>query len=114
MVLFGVYYPARAQSDQPTLRHSMKGYELYSWKTSKGWHFSLLVGTNRLKTYEEATSQRIRIDGVDALKKKLSQLPAGEEVFWATRRFRQMSRPPKRIVDELSSHAEQLGIKMSG
>ena len=112
-LLFVGSFSTPAQTDQSKLPHSMKGYELYSWETQKGWHFSLLVGTNRLKTYAEATSSTVRIHGLIALKKKLSQLPAGEEVFWASGRFRQMSRPPKQITDDLYSYAARIGIKLS-
>ena len=105
---------AAGQSNESKPLHSMKGYELYSWHTDKGWYFSLLVGTNRLKKYAEATSPKVRINGVAALKRKLGELPRGEEVFWSSERFRKMSLPPKGIVDELNTYCEQRGIKLVG
>ena len=57
------------------LPSSMKGYELYSWPVEDEWHFTLITGTNRLKTVEEITSGedvidpegwvRISVTGVD-------------------------------------------------
>ncbi len=43
---------AHAQTPQT----SMKGYELYSWKIKGHWYYSLLPGTNRLKTSDEITA----------------------------------------------------------
>jgi hypothetical protein len=63
-------------------QHSMKGYELYSWRTNGDWYFSLLMGTNRLKTREEISAPKNRLSSVRALKEKLQQLPKGEEVIW--------------------------------
>jgi hypothetical protein len=114
ILLFGCYHITIAQSNESKLPHSMKGYELYSWHTHKGWYFSLLVGTNRLKKYAEATSPKVRINGVTALKRKLGELPRGEEVFWSSERFRKMFLPPKGIVDELNTYCEQRGIKLIG
>ena len=101
-----------AQSNEFKLLHSMKGYELYSWHTREGWYFSLLVGTNRLKKYAEVISPKVRINGVAALKRKLGELPRGEEVFWSSKRFRKMSLPPTGIVEELNLYCERRGIKL--
>lgn len=115
ILLFDCYHVAIAQSNESKLSHSMKGYELYSWQTTrKDWHFSLLAGTNRLKKYAEATSPKVRIKGVAALKGKLSELPEGEEVFWSSKRFSKMSLPPKKILDELNTYCEQRGIRLIG
>ena len=47
--------PELTISPSGTLPHSMKGYELYSWQVGDDWHFTLITGTNRLKTLEEIT-----------------------------------------------------------
>jgi hypothetical protein len=39
------------------LPRSFKGYELYSWEEEGQWHFTLITGTNRIKTIEEITSK---------------------------------------------------------
>jgi hypothetical protein len=58
--------------------HSMKGYELYAWQTDDHWVFSLLVGTNRVKSLDEVIDQAIMLKSKEALMGKLSKLPEGE------------------------------------
>ena len=43
------------QEQKNDLPHSMKGYELYSWyeESEDQWFYTLVTGTNRLKTIEE-------------------------------------------------------------
>jgi len=79
-------------SEIEKLPHSFKGYELYSWEEEGQWHFTLITGTNRIKTIEEITSKgdfisetgwvKIQVVGADAIKDVLSRLPEGESVFW--------------------------------
>ncbi|MBN2076515.1 MAG: hypothetical protein JW762_13280 [Dehalococcoidales bacterium] len=74
------------------LPHSMKGYELYSWREGDEWYFKLITGTNRTKTLQEIVRKSdeisdlvdIRVTGVDALLTLLHKLPDGESVFWGT------------------------------
>lgn len=88
----------------------MKGYELYAWRVRGRWYFSLLVGTNRVKTRAEATSRASRLDGVESLKRSLRRLPAGAEVFWLTRRVPRMSVPPRELVEELRGYCRRHGV----
>jgi len=109
------------------LPHSMKGYELYSWKENGQWHYTLITGTNRVKTMEEITSEEdfiseigwvnIHVVSVDAIKDVLSHLPKGESVFWCdelhigeTTGPNNLQLPSKQIVDSISEHAEQCGL----
>jgi hypothetical protein len=72
------------------LPHSMKGYELYSWREGDEWQFKLIIGTNRTKTLREIVNHTdeiselvdIHVTGVDALLTLLHKLPGGESVFW--------------------------------
>ena len=57
----------------------MKGWELYIWQQGGDTYFSLLLGTNRLKTDAEITAAAVK--GFDAIKPKLDELKAGEMVF---------------------------------
>ncbi|HEX8708697.1 MAG TPA: hypothetical protein VF723_10685 [Pyrinomonadaceae bacterium] len=114
LFLCGYCQSAIAQSDDAARARSMKGHELYSWRARGGWYFSLLVGTNRLKSYAEVTSRRVRIGGVAALKRELGKLPAGEEVFWSSGRLRGLSLPPPRIVEELRAYCERRGVRLVG
>lgn len=68
--------------DTIVFEHSMKGWELYSWPNGNNWYYSILVGTNRLKTYQEVTHNSIIVMGVDSLKLLLDKLPPGEEISW--------------------------------
>ena len=62
--------------------HSMKGWELYSWPNGNDWNYSILVGTNRIKSYEEVTTNGIIVLGLDSLKMLLDKLPENENLFW--------------------------------
>lgn len=73
---------------------SMKGYEIYCWfdEEQDSWRYTLITGTNRLKTYKEITAEedtitsggwvKITVTGEDALKALLARLPEGEEIVW--------------------------------
>lgn len=65
-----------------TPQTSMKRYELYSWKIKGHWYYSLLPGTNRMKTYVEITAPSIVRRDEAGLKAELQKLPRGEEVSW--------------------------------
>ena len=108
------------------LPHSMKGYELYSWSEDGQWHFTLITGTNRIKTIEEITSKedfisetgwvKIQVVGADAIKDVLSRLPEGESVFWCDDlRIGQSTEmdlqlPPEQIADAIEEYAKQCGL----
>ena len=118
--------------DSP-LPRSAKGYELYSWPAEKGneWQFTLITGTNRLKTYEEIASVedivsesgwvKVSVTGTEALKAVLGQLPAGESVTWNSGDWlEQVSMPAgsirlpgEDVIDEIESYCRQLGIELS-
>lgn len=89
--------------------HSMKGYELYSWETGGEWHLSLLVGTNRLKSAGEITSQAV---SVDVIIDELERLPAGEYVFWRQPDGMDLSFPPEPIIDRITESCELSGIRL--
>jgi hypothetical protein len=87
-----------------------KGMELYSWRPAAGiWHFSLLMGTNRTKTIEEITDHAVTIVGVEELKKRLSQLPGGENVFWLNYAKEPV---PKKLVKDLTEYCKSHGINL--
>jgi hypothetical protein len=100
---------ARFVSDTPK---SMKGYELYSWQAQGEWYFALVVGTNRIQTYEEISSPETRVKGLEALKRELDKLPDGEQVFWSAQRVPDATLPPDEIIDEIRAYCEQRGIQL--
>jgi hypothetical protein len=66
------------------LPHSMKGWELYTWRDPVDGErrFSLLVGTNRLKSLEEIVDPEQAVAGIAGLERLLERLQPGEQVFW--------------------------------
>jgi hypothetical protein len=68
--------------DTISFSHSMKGWELYSWPNGNDWNYSILVGTNRIKSYSEVTRNKIIVLGSDSLKMLLDKFPENEEIFW--------------------------------
>jgi len=100
---------------------AMKGYELYSWKAGGRWHYSLVVGTNRVKSYEEITSgKNVRV-GDTALKSELKKLAKGEQVFWMsdgppgarkTAESPGMKLPSRKRIKEMMAYCDSLGIKL--
>ena len=64
----------------------MKGWTLYGWQETGDEYFTIIFGTNRLKTAEEIVSDedlidengdwyKIKVRGLDALKQLLWKLP---------------------------------------
>jgi hypothetical protein len=125
--------PAAPTAWNSPLPHSAKGYELYSWPAEKGnaWRFSLITGTNRLKTYEEIVSAedivseggwvKISATGTEGLKALLDQLPVGESVTWNSGDWLEqvgvpagnIRLPGEDVIDEIESYCRQLGIELS-
>ena len=117
--------------DSP-LPHSAKGYELYSWPAEQGdeWEFTLITGTNRLKTLEEIVAAdvasesewvKISVSGTEALKAVLDQLPQGERVTWISGEWLEqvggpagsIQLPGKDVVDEIEGYCRELGIELT-
>ena len=131
----GQLLQARAEPtawDSP-LPHSGKGYELYSWPAEEGneWRFTLMTGTNRLKSYEEIVSAedvvsesgwvKVSVSGREDLKTVLGQLPRGEMVTWVSEEWLEqvgapaenILLPDKDMVEAIENHCHQLGITLA-
>ena len=104
----------RVEPPEANPTRSMKGYELYSWQMQGDWYFALVVGTNRIKTYDEISSPEVRVQGLEALKGKLNQLPGGEQVLWSERWVPNTVLPPDDIVEQVKAYCEQRGIQLLG
>lgn len=91
---------------------SMKGYELYSWQIQGDWYFALVVGTNRLKTYDEISSPEVRLQGLAAVESELDKVAKGEQVFWSAERVPNTTLPPLEIVDEVRAYCTERGIQL--
>jgi hypothetical protein len=114
VILLGASLSGCGNASQPAatpLGESMKGYELYSWQDGGQWKFSLLVGTNREKTLDEIKSADIVLSGVDALKSKLEEIPAGQYVTWSSRES--LSFPPDDIIQQVEQTCKDQGLILS-
>jgi hypothetical protein len=110
---------AQAQSSQS----GMKGYELYSWKVKGRWHYSILDGTNRSKTYEDIMlNKNIRI-GDTALKSELKKLPKGQEIFWMSDappniekpksgQWIDLKMPSRKRIKSIKAYCDKLGVRL--
>jgi len=126
VLVSGVLVSSICPTSIEELPRSFKGYELYSWSEDSQWHFTLITGTNRLKTIEEITSEgdsisedgwvKIQVVGADAIKDVPSRLPEGESVFWCDELHTGQSAetdlqlPPEQIADAIKEYAEQCGL----
>jgi len=111
---------------------SMKGYELYSWYDEEGdsWHYTLITGTNRLKTFEEVTADedqatqggwvKITVTGTEGLKALLDRLPPGTELTWRGEDWLEsegqatanVMLPDSNVLKAIQNHCRQLEIKL--
>ena len=103
----------RSQIDpapQATLAGSMKGYELYSWREGERWYYSLLPGTNRIKSFAEISGEDVRLPDSEALMMELGRLPAGEWVYWTAQRVPGTGLPAAKILTQVMNYSEQNGL----
>ena len=107
-VLCGVCRADERREERPRF----KGVELYSWKDKGGdWMFVLLNGTNDLKTEAVVKSAKTKVEGADELKKALTRLAVGEQVFW-THLIRGFEYPPKEMREEIEKPTKEAKIEL--
>ena len=109
------------------LPHSFKGYEIYSWSQDNLWHYTLITGTNRDKTWQEIITGNntvstdgwvnIHVIGVDFIKGLIARIPHGEFVIWLLSPRADLSQcpinfsfPPASTVDDINAYATQCGL----
>ena len=112
----------KSSIDTLTVTHSMKGWELYSWPAGNDWHCSIMVGTNRTKTYDEVTStgtsavHLITVNGVDKLILVLAKFPQDEYITWIGKgwlesswgaNYGNLQLPPQNIIDCITQFCTQ-------
>lgn len=93
------------------MRVAMKGFELYSWREGDTWMFSLVEGTNRLKTSAEIKSDVSRMAGVGRAREVLERLPPGETVSWG-HSFEDFELPSRADVETLEQAARSRGVQL--
>ncbi|MBI5510197.1 MAG: hypothetical protein HY903_15680 [Deltaproteobacteria bacterium] len=111
---------------------SMKGYELYSREVGAGrWFYTLITGTNRLKTCEEIVSTggrdlttdgwvRVTVLETESAEAWMDYLPLGSDVVWlagpsweaAPGESCGTSLPPAEVVAAVRSYCEARGINL--
>jgi hypothetical protein len=101
---------------------SMKGYELYSWPNGNDWNYSILPGSNRIKSLEEVNSNNIIVFGTDKLKRLLNRIPANESIFWEGENWLEqmwggdignLSLPENAIVNDVIRYCEERQLILS-
>ena len=108
-----------AQAAQATNR-----YELYSWKVKGRWHYAIIEGTERAKSYEEITAKDSQYTGLAALKDELKKLPRGAELFWMSAAHAGVDKPQtkdspilelpsRQRIKRIKADCEKLGIKLA-
>lgn len=100
-----------AAPDLP-LSHSEKGWEIYSWSSGGSQWFSLLPGTNRVKSYDEVVGGPVTVRGMENLTGALGTLPEGEVITligpqwlqqaWGSG-YRDLGLPPASMIAEIES-----------
>ena len=109
--------------DVPALPSAMKGYELYSWQSNGNWNFTLITGTNRVKTYDEIVDSaemvgsfvKISVDNIRELKTLLMRVPAGSSISWISSPMcvSGFSLPPELVIKEIERHCADLDLRLS-
>ena len=89
---------------------------MYSWPNGNDWNYSILIGTNRLKTYDEVTTNKIIVFGKESLKMVLDKLPEGEYISWIGKEwldnnwrtnYGSLSLPDNNTINEVKNHCVQ-------
>lgn len=94
---------------------SMKGWELYSWQEGQQWCFSLLEGTNREKSISEIRSSDTLLDGLDALRRALEGIAAGQYIMWWSPSWtgEVLTFPTADVVEQVRRTCEERGLQLS-
>jgi hypothetical protein len=87
---------------------SFKGWELYVWQEASDTYFSLLLGTNRLKSDEEI--KKAAVKGIDAIKPKMDELKPGQEVIIVGKKL--MEPPPMDQFSPVVEYGKKIGLKV--
>jgi hypothetical protein len=103
-------------SDTSKLDCSFKGWELYSWKESNSWKFSILPGTNRNKNLNEVLTASLKVKGVDSLKLVLARIPEQEYISWLERAGQEsagkLSIPEVEVVNQIKAYCQSRKLNL--
>jgi hypothetical protein len=108
--------PATLSSSERNVKPSFKGIELYSWQDKPGeWKYSILFGTNRVKTIKEVKSRSVSID---ELKIVISKMAINESIFWNNAADNGSGQdivlpfPPNEVIEELKQYASLYNVNL--
>lgn len=99
-------------------------YQLYSWQqTGDIWNFRLLASPSGVNVPAKAVfSEEFRLTGLDALKRKISELPAGAKILWMNRIVsganaqsvdsKNLAFPPENIIEQVKRYARAHGVEV--
>ena len=116
----------------PPLPASLKGYELYSWRSQSvgdDWCFTLITGTNRSKDRSEIGPPdqtegggfiKVSVCDPTTLERTLARLHKGEFVVWTDGSFVQndapqltaITFPEQEVIDRIKAKCTALGIML--
>lgn len=108
-------YPCESLPEQRTEGKAFKGIELYSYSNNDDqWVFSVLVGTNRIKTYQEVIAEALNIDQLEVC---FCTLAVGERVFWTNYLIgsagdEYLLNPPESLISEVQNLALACEIEL--
>lgn len=118
-------------SPKTSLPSAIKGYEMYSWLGGGNWHFTLITGTNRLKTVDEIVSEdcerideewvQITVTGIEPLESLLRRLPADVTIYWMGERWASqftgsgdlIDLPSSATVEQIRAYSRQHGVHLT-
>ncbi len=89
-------------------KRSLKGWELYVWQRDGATYYSLMVGTNAIKT--EKAIAKVSVRTFRELKHKLGQLRKGELVM--IHGLRLAAKPPSKPAKAVSDYGKKIGLRM--
>lgn len=96
----------------PEARALMKGLELYCWRESAAWYFSLVSGKNSGADKAEILATKMR--GTYELRRKMRALPEGTSIAINPHSIDglKLSAPPKNILQDLKRLARERHLKL--
>jgi hypothetical protein len=106
------------------LPESMKGYEMYSWQENNVWKFTIITGTNRLKTHHEIIAKenkvengfvKVTVSSFPGVKELLGRVPAEQFISWISNpnMVAGFSIPPANVVAEIQAHCDALNLHLT-
>ncbi|OFZ53400.1 MAG: hypothetical protein A2428_10030 [Bdellovibrionales bacterium RIFOXYC1_FULL_54_43] len=93
--------------------HANEGFELYSWKTNTGWHFSLRPGIVPSEKPTKIAAETQNVLSVHSLKKRLKSISKDKKICWRTNPDRGLVQPPASIVREIKETAKAQGLDLA-